>query len=358
MLQRGNDIADRLVSFFELSNTIPDLKRRLFISLGLLGIFILVLDSALASFLDLNAFNLVANLGMILFLMLIIWLLWRHRERQELILLVGFVGSALFLLLNMYQGLRLPAQLVGASLMDAASPWFLWFILLYMVCFFTFRPVTALRLCLIISVLATLLLLASILRLSMLNLLVLHDFVLLFLANILVILMAFPLAQAQEKNSQTDFLTGLANRNRGYNALSNEIERTQRYGEIFSLILFDIDHFKKINDAQGHPSGDTVLREVAAFVDQHLRRTDLICRWGGEEFLVLMPHTDLASARLKADHLRQQINNHPFNKSLKLTASFGVTAYYPFDSASTMLERADRALYRAKRNGRNLVEVE
>lgn len=201
-------------------------------------------------------------------------------------------------------------------------------------------------------------LLFSLVQVGALNAVVLYDLILLLIANVLVIGIAFPLAQSQERSAQTDFLTGLANRGRGYTMLVNEISRAQRYDESFSIILFDIDHFKHINDQCGHPCGDAVLREVAVFANGHIRRSDLLARWGGEEFLLLMTHSDLASARLKADHLRQQLKNRAFHTDIALTASFGVTTYYPYDSANSMLERADHALYRAKRNGRNCVEVE
>jgi diguanylate cyclase (GGDEF)-like protein len=201
-------------------------------------------------------------------------------------------------------------------------------------------------------------LLFSVIHLGVLQPIVLYDFMLLSFASGLVIGMSFPLAESQERSAQTDFLTELPNRSRGYTRLVSEIERSQRYNEPFSIILFDIDHFKKINDECGHPCGDAVLQQVAAFTNSRIRRSDLLSRWGGEEFLLLMTHCDLPSARLKADHMRQQIKSRPFHKDIFLTASFGVTTYYPFDTANTMLERADDALYRAKRNGRNCVEVE
>lgn len=359
MLQRGNNFTDRLIGFLELSDTIPELKRRLFISLMLIGIIVVLVDLLFAPLLDYNLLDITSSVLYVLFLTSAIWLLWRRRERQEFILFTVFFVTAFFLLLTMFQSLiRMPAQVIGEDLLRNVSPWFVWFILLYMASFFTFRAATALRLSLTISVIVLIVLLYCIFATGRLYPIALHDFALLALSNVIVALMAYPLALAQEKNGITDFLTGLPNRNHGYNTLLSEIERTQRYGEIFAVIMFDIDFFKKINDTKGHPAGDVVLRELAAFIQERVRRTDVVCRWGGEEFLILMPHTDMASARLKADHLRQQIKNRQFNKTIQLSASFGVTMYYPFDSTSSILERADRALYRAKRNGRNLVETE
>lgn len=359
MGQRGNDTADRLISFFELSESIPEVKRRLFIRLQLAVMFLLITRIVLSPILGFDWFNLVASLLMILFLIVWTWFLWRRRERQELLLFVVFFGSAAWLLMVMlYNVLQVPLESPNESLLHVASPWFIWLVLIYMVCFLTFRARSALRMSLMLSIFCMLLLLVPVIRAAVAKPTILYDFALLYVANILVISLAFPLAQTQERNSQTDFLTLLTNRNGGYSRLVVEIERAQRYEEMFAIILFDIDHFKKINDTCGHPCGDAVLREFGAFAGEHTRRTDLLCRWGGEEFLLIMTHTDLASARLKADHLRVQLKNRPFHQNIFLTASFGVTAYYPYDSANSMLERADEALYRAKRNGRNCVEAD
>lgn len=359
MRQHSNDIADRLISFFELSPTLPEVKRRVFIVAQIILIFALIAGTAILPIVSFDWFNLFANVLMLLFLTGMTWFLWRRREHQELIVFVIFLGAAAWVLLVMfYNILQMPLDVVAERLIQIVSPWFIWIILIYMICFLTFRAASAFRISLIISALFTVILIFCLARVGHLQSRVLYDVILLSVANALVIALAFPLAQAQEDSSQTDFLTGLKNRNRGYAVLVNEIERAQRYNETFAVVLFDIDYFKKINDSCGHPCGDAVLREVAAFANEHIRRTDLLCRWGGEEFLLLMTHADLASARLKADHMRQQIKNRPFHKAIHLTASFGVTAYYPYDSANSILERADEALYRAKRNGRNCVEVE
>ncbi len=359
MQQHSSEIADRLVYFFGLSETIPERKRRLFTGMLLLGIILLFGDLALTPFLGVDWFYTIADGVMILFLGITAWLLWRSRERQEFILFGVFFGSALYLLVTMYYNCQQHSPLIGEQgLLRNISPWLVWIILLELICFLTFRPATALRMALVIMILFMIILVLAIFAMNPLPPSALRDLVILLAANALVILLAFPLAQSQEQNAQTDFLTGLPNRSHGYTALLAEIERARRYDENFAIILFDIDHFKKINDTCGHPCGDTVLREVAAFINGHIRRTDVFTRWGGEEFLIMMSRTDLASARLKADHLRQQLKNRPFHQDIFLTASFGVTAYYPFDTTNSLLERVDDALYRAKRNGRNCVEVE
>lgn len=358
MLPRGNNTADRLVSFFKLSNTIPETKRRVFLSVQLLAIAMLITSTILLPLLGFDWFVLFANIIMIAFLTVMTLLLWRRRERQELILFLVFIGSAAWLFMVMLHDVLQVPPGTSQTLLQIVSPWLIWIFLIYMVCFLTFRASTALRLSISLSVMAVLILLYTMARIFPIKPSVLYNFIELCLANILVLALAFPLAHAQEHIAYTDFLTALPNRSQGYDMLVGEIERARRYGHAFALILFDIDHFKKVNDTCGHPCGDRILQEISAFARAHIRRTDLLCRWGGEEFLLIMPHTDLASARLKADHLRQQFKNRPFHRTIRLTASFGITVYLPFDSPNSLLERADKALYLAKRNGRNCVQVE
>lgn len=359
MLARSNKLADRFAYYFGLAESLPESKRRLFIAMFLLGVVLLVTDTAVILYLSFDWIVGIANILLAILMLGAVYYLWRRRERQEFILLLVFSGATVYLLLNMFHNVRsMPPIAVRDGLLRAFSPWLLWFIIVQMICFLTFRARTARRVSLIIASLFLAFVVLLLTQIGPLPLDSLHDIALLVIANVLVILLAYPLARSQENNARTDFLTGLANRSHGYNALLDEIERARRYGDGFAIILFDIDHFKKINDTCGHPCGDAVLRELSTFVDEHIRRTDLLCRWGGEEFLLLMTHCDLPSARLKADHLRQQLKNRPFHQTLNLTASFGVTAYYPYDTANTLLERVDDALYRAKRNGRNCVQVE
>lgn len=359
MLERGSGLSERLCSFFELANTIPELERRLFIVLQLLGIAILLASTLLIPLRDFDYFRLVSNLVMLVFLASMSLLLWQSRKRQELLLFIMFIGAAAWVLVVMLCSLLLASpQIVAKNLISIAAPWMIWLIGIYLGCFLTFRPRTALRMSLMLTIICMSFLLYGIIHARAFDPMVFFDFALLFFANVLVIGMAFPLAQSQARSAQTDFLTATANRSHGYARLVAEIGRAERYQESFSIILFDIDHFKRINDECGHPCGDTVLQQVAGFTNAHIRRSDLLARWGGEEFLLLMTRSDLASARLKADHLRQQLKNRAFHTDIRLTASFGVTTYYPYDSANSMLERADAALYRAKRNGRNCVEVE
>lgn len=155
----------------------------------------------------------------------------------------------------------------------------------------------------------------------------------------------------------TDSLTGIANRREFNNQLGLEIERTKRYGTPLSLIMYDIDYFKRVNDTFGHDVGDDVLRTLTTVVKKHMRSVDIMARWGGEEFMILMLQSDVTAAANAAEKLRQEITSHVFNHVGKLTVSFGVTTYKPDDDIKTLLKRVDDALYRAKKKGRNRVEI-
>lgn len=155
----------------------------------------------------------------------------------------------------------------------------------------------------------------------------------------------------------TDALTGLHNRRRLDEALQDEIERAQRYMSTFSIILLDIDNFKNVNDTCGHLVGDKVLKKVAEVLKRALRKTDMVGRWGGEEFLILLPQQHRGLAVMLAEKLRAAIAAIEFPKVGTVTSSFGVAELNPEDSLAHLVERADAAMYRAKQQGRNRVEA-
>ncbi len=134
-----------------------------------------------------------------------------------------------------------------------------------------------------------------------------------------------------------------------------ETARAARYGEPLSLLLFDIDHFKAINDAYGHQVGDQVLIELTRRVGEHLRVNDVLARWGGEEFVVMLPHCEATEALRVAEKLRVLVQAQPFAQIGQVTSSFGVADFRPADNLDTWLKRADEALYAAKAGGRNRV---
>jgi diguanylate cyclase (GGDEF)-like protein len=161
----------------------------------------------------------------------------------------------------------------------------------------------------------------------------------------------------QQRNAVTDALTGLLNRHAIYPILNQELERSARYARPFSIILFDIDEFKAVNDTFGHLEGDKVLKELSKLVSGLLRKTDYACRWGGEEFLLILPETDTAEAQILAERIRMKIEDTFFTQVYNVTASFGVVAYRTGLGLEALIECADKALYQAKNNGRNQVIV-
>lgn len=157
------------------------------------------------------------------------------------------------------------------------------------------------------------------------------------------------------RNAFFDHLTGIGNRRSIDTWLEKQIERAEHTQQSFSIIYFDIDHFKSINDLFGHERGDEVLREVAHIVNSKIEADDLFGRWGGEEFVVVATNRSLADTLALAVTLRQTIEQHHFTNIHSLTASFGVTEYIEQDTAKSIIKRADEALYYAKNTGRNQV---
>ncbi|MDZ7661642.1 diguanylate cyclase [Thiohalophilus sp.] len=158
-----------------------------------------------------------------------------------------------------------------------------------------------------------------------------------------------------EQQAIHDALTGLYNRRKFEALLSQELERVARYHRALALILFDLDHFKSVNDRFGHNVGDEVLRLLADTLREQLRSSDIPARWGGEEFIVLLPETELDAALQAADHLRQRIADIDFPSAGQITVSLGVSTYQPGDRLESLVKRADDALYKAKEGGRNRV---
>jgi diguanylate cyclase (GGDEF)-like protein len=154
----------------------------------------------------------------------------------------------------------------------------------------------------------------------------------------------------------TDSLTGIANRREFVRVLESEVDRVKRYGVPLSLVMYDLDFFKRVNDTYGHDVGDSVLQAVTSLVKNNIRANDVVARWGGEEFMVLMPQSDLGAAREAAEKLRLAVANYHFDHVGELTASFGVTAFAKQDDLNSLLKRVDDALYQAKEQGRNHVE--
>lgn len=157
--------------------------------------------------------------------------------------------------------------------------------------------------------------------------------------------------------SVTDKLTQLFNRVKLDTEIMKLTENTKRKSDNFSVILIDIDHFKSVNDTYGHLVGDKVLQEAAKLLKENVRSSDIVGRWGGEEFLIVCPDSNLMSAKTLAEKLRKAIESFQFSEVGHKTASFGVSEYGGDESDDTLIKRVDEALYISKESGRNQVKT-
>lgn len=163
--------------------------------------------------------------------------------------------------------------------------------------------------------------------------------------------------QEIQRIATSDNLTGIYNRHKFEILFALESERSRRFALPLSMLLIDIDHFKSVNDTYGHDVGDEVLKHLVKIVQENIRKIDIFARWGGEEFLVLSPGTDLQNMQLLAEKLRSAVENGVFPKVGKVTVSIGVSTFTPEDTFTKLFKRADQGLYNAKEQGRNQVGV-
>jgi len=165
------------------------------------------------------------------------------------------------------------------------------------------------------------------------------------------------LADALRSRASTDTLTRLHNREKFNEALAKQIVTSKLFSSAFALIIYDIDHFKQINDAHGHQAGDAVLVDISRLVTEAIGDHELLARWGGEEFVLLAPGRSANAAHILAEELRMKVEAMVFGQVGRITCSFGIAQYVANDTSDTLLARADAALYRAKANGRNRTEM-
>jgi diguanylate cyclase (GGDEF)-like protein/PAS domain S-box-containing protein len=161
--------------------------------------------------------------------------------------------------------------------------------------------------------------------------------------------------QEMEYVASIDKLTGIYNRHKFEELFSLEAERTRRFSSPLSLILLDIDHFKSVNDTYGHDTGDDVLKHLCSIIKSNIRQIDIFARWGGEEFLILSPGTNLTEVKMFAEKLRLAVEEASFPRVNNITISIGLSEFEADDTFSNLFKRADKALYFAKNNGRNQV---
>lgn len=166
--------------------------------------------------------------------------------------------------------------------------------------------------------------------------------------------------EALAEAARTDPLTGLLNRRAMTEQMEYQVARVRRHEQPFCLLLLDLDHFKQVNDSFGHAEGDRVLREMAQLLRLSVRQEDLVARWGGEEFLLLLPDTSISGGRILAEKIKDLLQEQEFtakDRTFKVTVSIGLTSYGPRQDLDECISRADDALYRAKGEGRNTVVV-
>jgi len=192
-------------------------------------------------------------------------------------------------------------------------------------------------------------------RVALAGLLALAALMLLTLVLARPLLRAFRWTEEQASEARVDSLTGLANRRALEEVLAAEISRAQRFSHELAVVLLDLDRFKEINDSFGHAAGDVMLREVSRLLTSLARQGDTVARWGGEEFVVVLPETDLAGAHRFAERLRRTIEAQSVG-DMQTSTSCGVATMLPEDNVEELLRAADQALYQAKTNGRNRTE--
>jgi diguanylate cyclase (GGDEF)-like protein len=161
----------------------------------------------------------------------------------------------------------------------------------------------------------------------------------------------------QEEFTTKDYLTGLYNRYKLDESLEYKLMQSKRYSTVFGIIMIDIDYFKTINDNYGHQAGDIILKEFAKILKDNSRETDIVGRWGGEEFLIIVENIDKDNILKLAEKLRVIVENYNFSFVKNKTASFGVSVYSPGDDITSIVNKADKALYNAKDSGRNCVRI-
>ncbi len=166
------------------------------------------------------------------------------------------------------------------------------------------------------------------------------------------------LVKGLAQKSEEDHLTGLANRNKMDSFLTNEIAQFERCGRPLSLVMMDLDHFKNINDTYGHPAGDEVLKFISATIKDSIRKTDLAIRYGGEEFMAILPNTSHEEAQIFAKRIKENIEQGVIkweDKTIKITASLGVAEFKKDDTKDSLIHKTDGALYTSKTEGRNRI---
>ena len=270
---------------------------------------------------------------------------------------VAFVATSLYFLLgfdHQFYGFFRNHQMLSESSY--------WFAVLYATAFIAFQSRQAIQVCAAIFVCSLLICGVQLLDLGIQGLLsdrMVASVVQFLMSSLVLVLAQFAVGRLRQQLDQVraaaylDVLTGLPNRRYG----QQQLEHMVQGGRAFSLVMLDIDHFKRVNDTYGHQAGDLVLRETGRVIGRHLSSNQFLARWGGEEFVMVLPGLHKQGGKKLAEAARQDLYQHVFDQVGGLTASFGVAEWVPGDDLETVMRRADAALYAAKRQGRNGVRV-
>lgn len=275
-----------------------------------------------------------------------------------------FWGTALLMVLNIYYNLLSVAE-------EGLWPSSVWIAMVFVLAYFVFEPRTAWRVSLgiftafgAVGIMALAPRVAAGAPIDTNAVLQLYISQLCYLVYFRLLILAKEHAlQAQSKAiwlyqlAHTDPLTGVANRRSIVEAMYRALEHHNKTKEPLSLVLLDLDHFKKVNDQYGHETGDKVLVHVARLMRQNLRQDDLLGRWGGEEFVLLLSNTSLQDAQELCSRLRQVLAENPLEPLHPVSASFGIASAIPGDTTDRLISRADAAMYLSKQAGGNRIEV-
>jgi len=350
-------------------DSLNNVKRRVYMAAlagGVVSVVLLWANSGLTNPSMMVTFPLFA-----LFSLGCIWALWRRTLPVLVIERIAFAGGAGFALIHLAHALYISEDLSGART-GVTEISFLTLTALYVVATLVFDRSAALRISLALFGTSFVLVLAKVVVEIQAGLDTGEVSWVIRMNGFMAAIIAFSYASSYVKDemlrqriaaetmrqlAHTDQLTGVANRRRFYSDLRDEMEKARRYGRPLCVILFDLDHFKDINDSYGHERGDVVLWEIVQAIEPVLRATDHLGRWGGEEFIIMTPETDLHQSHRLAERLRESIARHEIDTIPGITASFGIARYKADDTEQALIKRADEALYRAKTRGRNRVEA-
>ncbi|MCL6525488.1 MAG: GGDEF domain-containing protein [Thermaceae bacterium] len=339
------------------TRTLENHRRRIILIMMPVGALACLLGRELSH--QLNLFDLVfepllaALLGLLTLLMGFRWVSLR------------FVEAGLVCIVALYQLLGLAYFSVKGDLFQVGlSATAMWFPVLYALAYLVMSPGGAAAFSLGYFILALLALPLGWAFGHRFNGSVVNSVVQFYLVNLVYLALIGFYARYQREHDRlkrlahSDPLTGLANRRRAEELIALELIRSTRYGQPFSVLVLDLDHFKQVNDRYGHAVGDQVLREVGFRLSKALRESDVLARWGGEEFLVFAPNTDLQQAQALAERLSQALSSKALWNDLAVSASIGVATAQPGDTVEELVSRADRAMYEAKAQGRNRIALQ